>query len=356
MTSFSLLIIATALGAASSSNAERHAKRRHIPPAERATTDASFACSDAATRDEKLICSDAHLRHLDRSLARTFHRAESHLKGTPSLARLVTAQREWLKARSSCGAAERNDVGAMACLEEHYQRRFAEVESTLRLSPPGSGLVARQLHYCGMHLDVDASWPELWGIKGSAGFNASFARRATSLLQECLEDTRATFDEESGAPDESPDHDSSHRDNIERRFSIPFASRRLVTVVMYTSRYGAGAAHPNYATTSATWDLARGRALKWEDVFVRDALPLIARLAAAELARWDPETLESPARIQQGIAELTPHIERWTFLADEAVFTFPPYAIGPFSAGEITVRFPWSALSPILVKGGPFPP
>lgn len=94
-------------------------ERPVAPPAGQIAARPSFNCAKASTVVEQQICQTPVLSELDRELASTFS-AIRKASNKPTQSVLLTSQRDWMRARNTCGA----DVD---CLKESYLHRIDQV-------------------------------------------------------------------------------------------------------------------------------------------------------------------------------------------------------------------------------------
>lgn len=79
---------------------------------------------------EALICNDPRLSQLDQQLAQVFAKASAQAAHEhPPL--LKAEQRGWIKGRDECW----KDAAQIACMQDAYQRRIAELQARYRLVP-----------------------------------------------------------------------------------------------------------------------------------------------------------------------------------------------------------------------------
>jgi hypothetical protein len=105
---------------------------------------------------------------------------------------------------------------------------------------------------------------------------------------------------------------------------------------------------------ATTFDLERGRPLTLDDVFAKGAM-ISDALIATVMKRLGPDTAEWEGA-ETNAHEVLAGGASWTFAADGATVTFPPYSVGPYAIGSPEVRFTWAELKPHLKPGAPLPP
>jgi uncharacterized protein YecT (DUF1311 family) len=312
----------------------------------------SFDCGKARTSDEKLVCSEPTLATLDHELAAKYD-AEAKRANAAAAAELRKTQRAWLAERASCargrGSSGADRKAAVRCLETSYAWRIGDFDRPHKRPNLPPGIVERRL----VRRDprardaVDFSYPALTaGRQGAAAFDAFFAKQARDRAGKPHGEVVAGA---SAALEDDPLAQSS----LAASFEVPLATPRLVTVVTEGYDYGGGA-HGLPFTIATTFDLELERPLTLDDVFangrgIADALfPVVMDRLGSDAREW--EGAEKNAR------KVLENVSSWTFLADGAAVTFPPYAVAPYAAGSPRVRFTWAELKPYLKAGSPLPP
>jgi uncharacterized protein len=302
----------------------------------------SFDCTKARTADEKLVCSEPDLARQDRELAAKYA-AKVRQADPPAAAALKASQRAWLAERASCARA-RPEAAMLRCVQTSYEWRTADLDVPRRAPELPAGIVERRIVKRDPRAEeeVDVSYPALAPDRpAAAAFEAYFAKDAQARISRWRAEPRST----------PPGSGSS----IHASFTVPLSTARLVTVVTTGDTYANGAAHPLPFTAATTFDLDRGRPLTLEDVFAKGrkgaaALLPTARERLGDLSEeWESEETENARRVLADVSS-------WTFTADGAVVTFPPYSVAPYAAGSPEVRFTWAELKPHLKPDAPVPP
>ena len=81
---------------------------------------ASFDCAKARAADEKAICANRALNDADVKMT-TLLTVDEHLVAMGARGNMQDDQRDWLKARHTCG-------GNVKCLTASYNKRLAQVQ------------------------------------------------------------------------------------------------------------------------------------------------------------------------------------------------------------------------------------
>lgn len=115
--------------------------------------------------------------------------------------------------------------------------------------------------------------------------------------------------------------------------------------------YADGAAHPGTYSMSVNYDLANGREITLDELFLPGSnyLQVIADLCKAELATRDIGF----DGFASGADPLPENYARWN-LSNEGflVITFDEYQVAPYAAGPQTVTIPISALQSVINPSG----
>lgn len=123
----------------------------------------------------------------------------------------------------------------------------------------------------------------------------------------------------------------------------------VVTVEGYT-----GGAHGAHSSRNQTINLATGKVLTEEDIFIEDYQEDLAKILVSEIASQnsvaDSKELENIGFFS--IDEIYPN--KNFYVNDKGlVYTFNEYEIAAYAVGAITVQLPFEQISHILKKEGP---
>jgi hypothetical protein len=111
--------------------------------------------------------------------------------------------------------------------------------------------------------------------------------------------------------------------------------------------YMDGAAHPNHYTVTLNYDLAQGRELALDELFLHGVnhMGTISDYCKAELSKRDIGFADP---IFQTGADPTPENYRnWNLSNDGLLVTFDQYQVAPYAAGQQTVVIPFAILMPL---------
>ncbi len=194
----------------------------------------------------------------------------------------------------------------------------------------------------GVRYSFSASYPRF--DRPGVDFSAVNAQLANAA--------RAALDEVKPKPDDRVEgRDQAW--SLERSYSLAFATRDMVTVLLSHEAY-LGGAHPSGAVTTMMVDLRTGRVLTLKDLFNPGAEDAIFRLAQPDLRRQFRERpgfddALTPAKLRPLLREP----DRWVAYADRLEILFNPYDIGPYAAGPYAVVLPYARLASVIRRDGP---
>jgi hypothetical protein len=112
-----------------------------------------------------------------------------------------------------------------------------------------------------------------------------------------------------------------------------------------------GAAHPNHYSITVNYDLAQGRELTLDELFLHGVnhMGTISDYCKAELSKRDIGFTDP---IFQSGADPTPENYRnWNLSNDGLVITFDQYQVAPYAAGPQIVVIPFDKLTPLASDG-----
>jgi hypothetical protein len=138
-------------------------------------------------------------------------------------------------------------------------------------------------------------------------------------------------------------------------YEVTHAGDDLVSIVFDAMTYYAGAAHPNHATWTLTWDFGAGRRVMLDDLF-RSGTPYLQAISDAavpELVQVLGPEMADRAWIEEGAAPEPDNYARWSLTREGLRIVFDPYQVAAYAAGPQVVVVRWSALEPLLDPAGP---
>lgn len=119
--------------------------------------------------------------------------------------------------------------------------------------------------------------------------------------------------------------------------------------ILFTFYEDTGGAHPNTQTASFNYDFNRNEALKLADLFQPKAnyLKTISDYCSQELKK-----LKTTDFLEEGASAKLENFDSWNLTVSGIRFTFDPYQVGPYAAGEHEVVMSYQSLKPILKPDG----
>lgn len=117
------------------------------------------------------------------------------------------------------------------------------------------------------------------------------------------------------------------------------------------SGYSAGAAHPYLYSITVNYDLAQGRELTLDDLFLPNSnyLEVISNICIAELSK---RNIGFEA-FSQGAAPTPENYRNWNITTDGLMITFDEYQVAAYAAGPQTVVIPYGDLQTVIDPAGP---
>lgn len=120
------------------------------------------------------------------------------------------------------------------------------------------------------------------------------------------------------------------------------------------SFYFAGAAHPGLEITTVNYDLAQGKELELNALFLpgTNYLESISKYCTAELSN---QGIDFDA-FSTGAAPTLENYSNWNITADGIQITFEPGIVDAYAAGPKTIQVPYSVIQTIIDPQGPLRP
>ena len=205
---------------------------------------------------------------------------------------------------------------------------------------------------------IDVEYPQ---IEGSDNENVKqFNQQISSLVIKAVNEWKQGAGAQAGEEDTMPEAED---DAYDSGYNIEFANDDIVSVIIDTSIYEHGAAHPNSASETFNYDLKSGKPIKLSDVFKPGAqyIKKLSEYCIADLkkqARQDnpEEPMLNDDEIETGAAPEAENYSRWNITKKGLLITFDAYQVGPYAAGPQMVLVPYSALKDTINPNGPAAP
>ena len=191
-------------------------------------------------------------------------------------------------------------------------------------------------------LTIKRTVREQWDEKaGNEDIGKIFLREKKAFFTSYLEEYRDTQDSF------LVEYPYSYNMDETRWILVAFHSRSLLTLADYAYAY-TGGAHGNYSTEYLSFDLASNRRLRLEDVLNGAGLQKLPVLLE-KYFRQSRELRPGEDLTAGGLFEnwIEPN-ENFYVTAKGIGFSYAPYEIGPYAAGEINVFIPFTELSAYL--------
>ncbi len=172
----------------------------------------------------------------------------------------------------------------------------------------------------------------------------AFNQRLSGLVTKEVDTWRQSFQQ-------SPVTPNSNGSSLDVKYMLVSQTGDLWSFKFDFDFYSDGAAHPGLNSVTFNYDLAQGKELTLDDLFLPNSnyLETIATYCTNELSKQpfaDPVFLEG--------AKPTPdHYRNWNIASDGLLITFDEYQVAPYAAGPQKVVVPYSALTSVINPQGP---
>lgn len=310
---------------------------------------AAIDCARAKSPIEKAICADPKLKAADDAMAAAYSRLRETLSAAERKG-LTASQRKWIKSREDiCGyqeGAERSSC-VLGQTEERRRLFLAEPESGPGTGSPMVPIFVQQ-DPDRYRFDIDYTLIRFAAPK-SAGENLFNAE-----VDKMVKDAPVKRQEEP-AP-EGMNYASY------AAMDITYASPKFLSAKV-EGWENTGGAHGNGGTSALNIDLARGVALKADDLFDdkgQAALKAdcVGQIAVQKKQRNDGQDFDpanDPNYQESTVADILKSLDAWSFWQDKALVTFNAYAIGSYAEGPYECEFPMAKLKSLARPGAPLP-
>lgn len=309
----------------------------------------AFDCAKAQSPIEKAICADPKLKAADDAMSAAYSSLREALSATERKG-LTASQRKWIKSREdSCGVQEGAELSS--CIQDQTEERrrlfLAEPESG-----PGTGArmvpVFVQQDPDPHRFDVDYTLIRFAAPKsnGEKLFNAE--------VDKIVKD--APLKRQAEAAPEGMNYASYSA------MDITYASPQFLSAKI-EGWENTGGAHGNGGTSAINVDLARGVAMKADDVFDGKALAALKADCVAQIIvqkkekndGQDFDPANDPNYQEQTVVDVLKSLDSWNFWQDKAIVTFNSYAIGSYAEGPYECEFPMAKLKSLAKPSAPLP-
>ncbi len=131
-------------------------------------------------------------------------------------------------------------------------------------------------------------------------------------------------------------------------YEVVFANAEAISVLFSYSTF-LGGAHPNHFSLAFNYDLKRGVEVKLPELFAPKAayLKTISDYSIKELKK-----LHTTDGVQEGAAPKAENFKSWNLSPVGLRFTFDPYQVGSYAAGQHEVTVPYALLKPLAKPDG----
>lgn len=193
---------------------------------------------------------------------------------------------------------------------------------------------------------VDAVYPSISGI-GASRIITAINRDIAAVTQKNVNDFIAgvrAWNKQSG--------EKTTRSTLETSYHPYILTNDIVSILMQSTHYNAGAAHPFHSREALIYDVKTGTKVSLRDFFRTDAdyLEQLSRLALQE-AEAEHNNDHSPGVSELFADFMAPKEENFSDYAltkDGFIFFFQLYGAGP-----TIITIPWSSVTGVLNPSGP---
>jgi hypothetical protein len=224
-----------------------------------------------------------------------------------------------------------------------------------------------------LRLEIDAFAPQLTGAdaSGAEKFNQAINDAVSAQLRQFKKEVIELTQEKEGLktapqapageaadkqadkpaepkPAELPPATELPPHSFNSNYEVVFANADLISLLFRYSVYQGGA-HPNNFSTTLTYDLKRGVAVKLADLFTPKSsyLKLISEYCVKELKK-----LSTVNDVESGAGPKLENFRSWNVTPLGLKFSFDPYQVGAYAAGAHEVIVPYAVLKPTLKAEG----
>lgn len=221
-------------------------------------------------------------------------------------------------------------------------------------SEEASALVpAQHIDEHGQYYDITSVYPGETTLKKTAG--ASADARAVALLKGFIEDQIAQFKKDGNFANLTPQDVTMQGLDQGRKYLLnidykTYAGAKTVSYV-FTLEQDTLGAHPNAFYRTFTFDSKTGANLELSDLFTGDYLGALSKLSRAKLppiiaARESVSVSElDPSMMNSGTTPDAANFQAFYIDGAKFVIVFPPYQVGPYVLGPLSLPIPFSELS-----------
>jgi hypothetical protein len=208
--------------------------------------------------------------------------------------------------------------------------------------------------------DAVSIWPK--GSSATASFirqivNEEFGEKNSTrdIGKIFLQEKKKFFDsylEENKETDDSLllEYPMSYNMEGSQRFGIAFLSPKLLTLAGFYYSY-TGGAHGNFSTHYVSIDLVANKKLNLADVLMATGIKKLNSLLE-KYFRKDQGLGPAEDLTEGGLFENKIEANENFYVTPKGIgFSFAPYEIAPYAAGEINIYIPFSELTPYLQPG-----
>jgi len=185
--------------------------------------------------------------------------------------------------------------------------------------------------------EIKAEYPELL-LSGGKPANA-FNQLAKSMAMKHVADFKESMAEYTDEDRKYLPKDANY--DLQIVYNIEFLNEELISVNFGRSEY-TGGAHPNHWSFVLNYDLKNSRVIKLEELFKANSgfLKVISESSIEQISDKQGEYADKDW-ITRGAGENLKNFESWNVTEKGLKFTFDPYQVGPYVAGDFETIVPY---------------
>jgi hypothetical protein len=221
-------------------------------------------------------------------------------------------------------------------------------------TPPG----AQHLSDHGKYYDIDAVYPGSTPLAASVGADADAA--AVTAMKGFIQNQIDAFKEQNKLLSLTPEDvkiqglDQGRKYDLEVTYETQNSPRTVSYIyTMYADTLGA---HPNGYYRTFTYDLKTGEGIELGDIFqpTVDYPTLLSQISRAKLPAQIAQMENVSASeidgqmLKDGTTPDADNFQTWYLDGTDLIIIFPPYQVGPYVLGTVTLTIPRSELGSVL--------
>lgn len=193
---------------------------------------------------------------------------------------------------------------------------------------------------------ITAEYPELTGV--SAEISAKFNQLSKTLAMASVADFRK--DMMAQTKEDLRFLPAGMSNYLDIGYSVEWATGDVISI-QFLNSFFTGGVHPNYYTSTLSFDMKSGKEIKLADLFQPNSsyLKAISDYSIADLKTRMGE-MSDDDWIANGAGADAENFKSWNLTKKGLMITFDPYQVAAYAAGMQTVIIPYSELAGVWRK------